>query len=88
VPWEHGVQFEAHANRFLYHMVRNLVGAATWITRGLIDPSDLPRILAEGKRQNAGPTAPALGLTLVEVVYPETLAPVGERVDGWGRSLS
>jgi len=88
VPWEHGVQLEAHANRFLYHMVRNLVGSATWVTRGLIAPEDLPRILAEGKRSAAGPTAPAHGLTLEEVVYKEAYAPIGEHVDGWGRSLS
>ena len=87
-PWEHGIQLEAHANRFLYHMVRNLVGTATWITRGLIDPADLPRIVADMDRRAAGPTAPAVGLTLVQVVYPETYAPIGEHVDGWGRSLS
>ena len=87
-PWEHGIQLEAHANRFLYHMVRNLVGAATWVTRGLIAPEDLPRILAEGKRSAAGPTAPAHGLTLEEVVYKAAYVPIGEHVDGWGRSLS
>jgi tRNA pseudouridine38-40 synthase len=87
-PWEHGVQLEAHANRFLYHMVRNLVGTATWITRGVLAPADVRRILESRNRSAAGPTAPAVGLTLVEVVYPETFAPIGEYVDGWGRSLA
>jgi len=87
-PWEHGIQLEAHANRFLYHMVRNLVGTATWITRGVLEPGDARRILESGDRTKAGPTAPAVGLTLVGVVYPEKFAPIGEHVDGWGRSLS
>jgi tRNA pseudouridine38-40 synthase len=88
VPWSGGVQLEAHANRFLYHMVRNLVGTATAITRGTRRASDLPAILASQDRRTAGPTSPPHGLTLEAVVYPERFAPVGDVVDGWGRSLA
>lgn len=88
VPWEHGVQLEAHANRFLYHMVRNLVGTATLLTRGARQAGDLPAILASKDRRMAGPTSPPLGLTLTKVLYPERFDPIGEHVDGWGRCLS
>jgi tRNA pseudouridine38-40 synthase len=88
VPWEHGVQLEAYANRFLYHMVRNLVGTATVITRGARRADELPEILASMDRRRSGPTAPPVGLTLTGVVYPERFAPIGEHVDGWGRNVS
>ncbi|MEP7027648.1 MAG: tRNA pseudouridine(38-40) synthase TruA [Candidatus Eisenbacteria bacterium] len=88
VPWAGGVQLEAHANRFLYHMVRNLVGTATAITKGTRRAEDLPAILASMDRRTAGPTSPPHGLTLESVVYPDRWDPIGEVVDGWGRALS
>ncbi len=87
VPWEEGVRLEVHANRFLYHMVRNFVGTATAITKGTRRAYDLPAILASLDRRRAGPTAPPVGLTLVEVVYPGHQAPVAPVVDGWGRAV-
>ena len=86
VRWEEGVLFAIHANRFLYHMVRNLVGTAIAITRGRIEASALPSILASGDRRQAGPTAPPVGLSLEEVVYPPHCAPL-VAVDGWGKPL-
>jgi tRNA pseudouridine38-40 synthase len=77
-----------HANRFRYHMVRNLVGTAVAITRGRIDGTRLGAILTAEDRRQAGPTAPPNGLSLEEVVYPPHCAPVGEVVDGWGRVTS
>ena len=55
---------------FLHHMVRNLVGTLVDIGRGSLTVHDLPRILASRDRAQAGPTAPASGLYLVEVHYP------------------
>jgi tRNA pseudouridine38-40 synthase len=86
--WERGVQLEANGNRFLYHMVRNLVGTATSVTKGTRGAEDLAEILASGDRRRAGPTAPPVGLTLEGVGYPERFAPIGEHVDGWGRNLA
>jgi tRNA pseudouridine38-40 synthase len=85
VRWEEGVLFVVHANRFLYHMVRNLVGTAVAMTRGRLAFDALPAIVAAQDRRRAGPTAPPVGLSLDEVVYPPHCAPLGEAVDGWGR---
>ena len=54
---------------FLHHMVRNLVGTMVDIGRGSLELEDLPKILASRNRSQAGPTAPASGLYLVEVKY-------------------
>ena len=51
-------------------MVRNLVGTLVDVGRGSLAPTDIPRILASRDRAQAGPTAPASGLYLVEVHYP------------------
>ncbi len=87
-PWERGVMFRVHANRFLYHMVRNLVGTAVAIERGRIDAASLTEVLAACDRRLAGPTAPPDGLTLAGVLYPAHCAPLGEVVDGWGREVA
>ena len=57
------------ADRFLHHMVRNVVGSAVEVGRGARPVSWLPEVLARGDRRRAGPTAPARGLTLLRVMY-------------------
>jgi tRNA pseudouridine38-40 synthase len=54
---------------FLRHMVRNIVGTMIEIGRGRLAPSDVNDILAARNRSAAGPTAPARGLFLKEVLY-------------------
>lgn len=61
--------FRISGNGFLHHMVRNIVGTLVEIGRGSLEPSDLTRILEARDRSAAGPTAPARGLYLVEVLY-------------------
>jgi tRNA pseudouridine38-40 synthase len=61
--------FRIAGNGFLHHMVRNIVGTLVEIGRGSLEPSDLTRILEARDRTAAGPTAPARGLYLVEVLY-------------------
>jgi len=60
------------ANAFLYRMVRRLVATLVRVGRGVIDRSDVVTLLAQGDRNGAAPAAPACGLTLLEVAYPET----------------
>jgi tRNA pseudouridine38-40 synthase len=65
------------ANRFLHHMVRNLVGLLVEIGYGRHDPSDIPRILGAHSRSAAGGMAPPQGLFLEEVTYPQQLLDPG-----------
>lgn len=58
------------ADRFLHHMVRNIVGSAVEIGRGARRRDWLGEVLVSRDRTRAGPTAPAHGLVLVRVLYP------------------
>ena len=61
--------YQVTGSGFLHHMVRNLVGTFIEVGSGRISPEAVPAILAARNRRTAGPTAPARGLFLVEVVY-------------------
>jgi len=72
VTWERSAElliFRIHGSGFLHHMVRNIVGTLVEVGRGAMPASELPRILAARDRTTAGPTAPAKGLFLAEVIY-------------------
>jgi tRNA pseudouridine38-40 synthase len=63
------------ADRFLHHMVRNLVGSVVAVGRGARSPSWLRDVLESRDRTRAGATAPAHGLALLRVLYrPSTCA--------------
>ncbi len=66
------IRFRVRADGFLYHMVRIMVGTLVAVAAGRILAEDIPRILAEGDRAKAGPTAPACGLYLDRVWYRES----------------
>jgi tRNA pseudouridine38-40 synthase len=72
-PCESGtiLVYRVRGNGFLHHMVRNLVGTMLEAGRGQLAPGDIPLILAARNRSAAGPTAPARGLFLHSVEYPE-----------------
>ena len=61
--------FTIGANRFLRGMVRAIVGTLVEVGRGKIDPEDIHRIMAEGKRSAASAAAPPQGLFLTDVKY-------------------
>ena len=63
--------FRVRGNGFLHHMVRNLVGTMLEIGRGQFAAGSMAGILAARSRSAAGPTAPARGLFLHSVEYPE-----------------
>lgn len=62
---------EVTGGGFLKNMVRVMVGTLVDIGKGRFTPSDIGRLLREGDRKEAGITAPACGLCLMEVIYPE-----------------
>ncbi len=63
------IAFEVAGEGFLRHMVRNLVGTLLEVGRGRREAAQMAQILAARDRTQAGPTAPACGLTLIEVKY-------------------
>ena len=63
--------YRVRGNGFLHHMVRNLVGTMLDVGRGHLRGDEIPGILAARSRPAAGPTAPARGLFLHSVEYPE-----------------
>lgn len=57
-------------NGFLYNMVRIIAGTLLKVGGGHMEPEEIERIIEGKDRSLAGPTAPAKGLTLVEIRYP------------------
>ena len=62
---------EISANAFLMHMVRNITGTLAAIGLGEQPVGRAAEVLASRDRTAAGVTAPAHGLTLVSVEYPD-----------------
>lgn len=63
--------YRVTATGFLHHMVRNLVGTFVQAGARRLHPDSVPQLLAARNRSVCGPTAPASGLFLVSVEYPE-----------------
>ncbi len=59
----------ARARSFLHHQVRNMVGTLKLVGEAKWRADDVARALAARDRAAGGPTAPAEGLYLVEVIY-------------------
>lgn len=67
-----GYVLRFRGNGFLYKMVRFIVGTAVYVQRGRITLDDLDALLSGKDRVAKAPyCAPAAGLTLVGVRYPE-----------------
>ncbi|MGB5278607.1 MAG: tRNA pseudouridine(38-40) synthase TruA [Gammaproteobacteria bacterium] len=64
------VYIDIRANAFLHHMVRNIVGSLLKVGCGDQPVAWIAELLALKDRNQAGPTAPAEGLYLVDVQYP------------------
>lgn len=65
------LRIDVKGNGFLKNMVRIIVGTLVDIGRGRLQPDVIEEILRTGDRRRAGPTAPARGLALVKVFYPQ-----------------
>ncbi len=71
VPDGRLVTIRITGNGFLYNMVRIIAGTLIQVGIGELAPEDMDRILAERNREAAGPTAPALGLTMMGIAFEE-----------------
>lgn len=65
------IRIRVTGNGFLYNMVRIIAGTLLYVGRGLMKPLDVKKAIESKDRQLAGPTAPAKGLTLMEIRYKE-----------------
>lgn len=65
------IRIRVTGNGFLYNMVRILAGTLIQVGLGAYAPEDMEPMLTACDRQAAGPTAPAQGLTLIGMKYPE-----------------
>lgn len=71
------VVYRVTGSGFLHHMVRNLVGTLINVAAARIEAESVLTILAARNRSAAGPTAPARGLFLHHVEYPDAVAKAG-----------
>jgi tRNA pseudouridine38-40 synthase len=63
------IYIDIEANRFLYNMVRNIVGTLVEIGRGRWQAEKIKEIMEACDRTAAGPTAPPEGLCLMWIKY-------------------
>ncbi len=67
------ITIRVRGNGFLYNMVRIIAGTLIEVGKGRIAPEHMTDIVASCDRAQAGPTAPAKGLKLVEIVFMEEI---------------
>ena len=67
------IHFEIGATAFCHQMVRSIVGMLVAIGRGKARAPDVVARLRSGSREGAPTIAPAKGLTLISVGYPDEL---------------
>jgi tRNA pseudouridine38-40 synthase len=65
----HELTFTVEGTGFLHHMVRNIVGTLLELGCGQMSPEEFGELLHKRDRTLAGFTAPARGLTLLNVRY-------------------
>lgn len=68
-------RFRISADRFLRNMVRAIVGTLFSVGNGRLYLDDFSQVIAQANRGAAGESAPAEGLSLVEIAYPEGIFP-------------
>lgn len=67
------LQFTITGNGFMKQMVRNIVGTQLMLEKQGLAPETLREIISAKHRPKAGPVAPAQGLYLMRVYYPQDL---------------
>jgi tRNA pseudouridine38-40 synthase len=72
--------YEVSGSGFLKHMVRTIVGSLVDVGRGRRPPEWMAEVIRSRRREEAGRTAPAAGLFLVNVSYNQSLPVKGPHV--------
>lgn len=67
------VLFDITANRFLRGMVRSIVGTLLQVGQGKMNVKDFTSVISAKDRRKAGAAAPAHGLFLTSVSYPDSI---------------
>lgn len=67
------IKIRVTGNGFLYNMVRIIAGTLLNVGMGKTKPQDIPGIIEARDRQRAGTTAPAKGLTQINIEYKENI---------------
>ena len=70
---DHEAYFVITADRFLRNMVRAVVGTLFEVGRGRMTEMEFADVIAAHNRCSAGHSAPAEGLSLVEIKYPQSI---------------
>ena len=70
-----GFDLVVEGDGFLYNMVRAIAGTLIDVGSGRLAPQQVGEILRARDRREGGPTAPACGLYLLRVLYPDPLTP-------------
>ncbi|MBR4038425.1 MAG: tRNA pseudouridine(38-40) synthase TruA [Tidjanibacter sp.] len=70
---EQGFEFVIRSNRFLRNMIRALVGTMVDVGRGKISPEEFEQLIIARDLSRASGSAPAEGLFLSNVKYPENI---------------
>lgn len=65
------IEITMSANGFLRYMVRSVAGTLLAVGRGEMEAQEVAGAIESGDRSLVGATAPACGLTLVSVDYPD-----------------
>lgn len=75
--WVKENEYEAHfvitADRFLRNMVRAVVGTLFEVGKGKMTADEFAQVIAAKDRCKAGHSAPAEGLSLIEITYPNNI---------------
>ena len=83
---EHQVKLVFEGDGFLQYMIRILAGTLMEVGQHLRPADSMEEILAAMDRTAAGPTAPACGLCLERVFYPEDIRRTENKEDGGGEN--
>lgn len=76
------LRFRIAGDRFLHHMVRMLVGSMVEVARGKWSIEHFTKLLNDPDRRAHTVTAPAQGLVLMEVHYPDIIQPAWQIAKG------